>query len=81
MTDNTVTDTTEEVADNADTEESTEEKPDAGQNADIPADSSDVDGQIEFSDCGFHWYPMILILLIAVYTGIRIKKVREELEE
>ena len=47
----------------------------------IPADSSDADGHISFADCGFHWYPIILILVIAGYTGVRIKKIREELDE
>ena len=47
----------------------------------IPADSSDADGHISFADCGFHWYPVILILVIAGYTGVRIKKIREELDE
>ena len=46
----------------------------------IPADSSDADGHISFADCGFHWYPIILILVIAGYTGVRIKKIREELD-
>ena len=57
--------------------------PDTGAGADdsIPADSSDADGHISFADCGFHWYPIILILVIAGYTGVRIKKIREELDE
>ncbi len=45
----------------------------------IPADSSDADGHISFADCGFHWYPVILILVIAGYTVLRIRKIREEL--
>ena len=56
---------------------------DGSGNADdsIPADSSDADGHISFADCGSHWYPIILILVIAGYTGVRIKKIREELDE
>lgn len=46
----------------------------------IPADSSDADGNISFADCGFHWYPVILILVIAGYTVLRIRKIREELD-
>lgn len=46
----------------------------------IPADSSDADGHISFADCGFHWYPVILILVIAGYTVLRIRKIREELD-
>ena len=53
----------------------------AGADDSIPADSSDADGQVGFADCGFHWYPIILILVIAGYTGVRIKKIREELDE
>lgn len=46
----------------------------------IPADSSDADGHISFADCGFHWYPVILILVIAGYTVLRIRKIREEID-
>ncbi len=46
----------------------------------IPADSSDADGHISFADCGSHWYPVILILVIAGYTVLRIRKIREELD-
>ena len=46
----------------------------------IPADSSDADGHISFADCGFHWYPVILILVVAGYTVLRIRKIREELD-
>lgn len=46
----------------------------------IPADSSDADGHISFADCGSHWYPVILILVIAGYTVLRIQKIREELD-
>ena len=46
----------------------------------IPADSSDADGRISFADCGSHWYPVILILVIAGYTVLRIRKIREELD-
>lgn len=55
---------------------------DGSGNADdsIPADSSDADGHISFADCGFHWYPIILILVIAGYTVLRIRKIREELD-
>ena len=55
---------------------------DGSGNADdsIPADSSDADGHISFADCGFHWYPTILILVIAGYTVLRIRKIREELD-
>ena len=71
--------------DTTDVADSTETGADAdgSGNADdsIPADSSDADGYISFADCGFHWYPMILILVIAGYTGVRIKKIREELDE
>lgn len=55
---------------------------DGSGNADdsIPADSSDADGHISFADCGSHWYPIILILVIAGYTVLRIRKIREELD-
>ena len=55
---------------------------DGSGNADdsIPADSSDADGHISFADCGSHWYPVILILVIAGYTVLRIRKIREELD-
>ena len=69
----TGSDDTTDVADSTDTG--------AGADDSIPADSSDADGHISFADCGFHWYPIILILVIAGYTGVRIKKIREELDE
>ena len=52
----------------------------AGADDSIPADSSDADGHISFADRGFHWYPVILILVIAGYTVLRIRKIREELD-
>ena len=69
----TGSDDTTDVTDSTDTG--------AGADDSIPADSSDADGQVGFADCGFHWYPIILILVIAGYTGVRIKKIREELDE
>ena len=70
--------------DTTDVTDSTETGADAdgSGNADdsIPADSSDADGHISFADCGFHWYPVILILVIAGYTVLRIRKIREELD-
>ena len=75
----TGSDNTTDVTDSTDTGAGA----DGSGNADdsIPADSSDADGHISFADCGFHWYPIILILVIAGYTGVRIKKIREELDE
>ena len=89
-----VTDGTETGADSTDADtgsddttdvaDSTETGADAdgSGNADdsIPADSSDADGHISFADCGSHWYPVILILVIAGYTVLRIRKIREELD-
>lgn len=71
-------DDTTDVADGTDTGAGA----DGSGNADdsIPADSSDADGHISFADCGFHWYPIILILVIAGYTVLRIRKIREELD-
>ena len=71
-------DDTTDVADGTDTGADA----DGSGNADdsIPADSSDADGHISFADCGFHWYPIILILVIAGYTVLRIRKIREELD-
>ncbi len=71
-------DDTTDVADGTDTGTGA----DGSGNADdsIPADSSDADGHISFADCGFHWYPIILILVIAGYTVLRIRKIREELD-
>lgn len=70
--------------DTTDVTDSTETGADAdgSGNADdsIPADSSDADGHISFADCGSHWYPVILILVIAGYTVLRIRKIREELD-
>ncbi len=68
--------------DTTDVADSTETGADADGSADdsIPADSSDADGHISFADCGFHWYPIILILVIAGYTVLRIRKIREELD-
>ncbi len=70
--------------DTTDVADSTETGTDAdgSGNADdsIPADSSDADGHISFADCGSHWYPIILILVIAGYTVLRIRKIREELD-
>lgn len=70
--------------DTTDVADSTETGADAdgSGNADdsIPADSSDADGHISFADCGSHWYPIILILVIAGYTVLRIRKIREELD-
>lgn len=74
----TGSDDTTDVADSTDTGAGA----DGSGNADdsIPADSSDADGRISFADCGFHWYPVILILVIAGYTVLRIRKIREELD-
>ena len=74
----TGSDDTTDVADGTDTGAGA----DGSGNADdsIPADSSDADGHISFADCGFHWYPIILILVIAGYTVLRIRKIREELD-
>ena len=71
-------DDTTDVADGTDTGTGA----DGSGNADdsIPADSSDADGHISFADCGSHWYPIILILVIAGYTVLRIRKIREELD-
>ena len=71
-------DDTTDVADGTDTGAGA----DGSGNADdsIPADSSDADGHISFADCGSHWYPIILILVIAGYTVLRIRKIREELD-
>lgn len=80
VTDGTETgsDDSTDVADGTDTGAGA----DGSGNADdsIPADSSDADGHISFADCGFHWYPVILILVIAGYTVLRIRKIREELD-
>lgn len=74
----TGSDDTTDVADSTETGTGA----DGSGNADdsIPADSSDADGHISFADCGFHWYPVILILVIAGYTVLRIRKIREELD-
>lgn len=74
----TGSDDTTDVADSTDTGAGA----DGSGNADdsIPADSSDADGRISFADCGSHWYPIILILVIAGYTVLRIRKIREELD-
>lgn len=74
----TGSDDTTDVADSTETGTGA----DGSGNADdsIPADSSDADGHISFADCGFHWYPIILILVIAGYTVLRIRKIREELD-
>lgn len=74
----TGSDDTTDVADSTDTGAGA----DGSGNTDdsIPADSSDADGHISFADCGFHWYPIILILVIAGYTVLRIRKIREELD-
>ena len=68
--------------DTTDVADSTVTGADADGSADdsIPADSSDADGHISFADCGFHWYPIILILVIAGYTVLRIRKIRGELD-
>ena len=74
----TGSDDTTDVADSTETGTGA----DGSGNADdsIPADSSDADGHISFADCGSHWYPIILILVIAGYTVLRIRKIREELD-
>ena len=74
----TGSDNTTDVTDSTDTGAGA----DGSGNADdsIPADSSDADGHISFADCGSHWYPVILILVIAGYTVLRIRKIREELD-
>ena len=74
----TGSDDTTDVADSTETGTGA----DGSGNADdsITADSSDADGHISFADCGFHWYPVILILVIAGYTVLRIRKIREELD-
>lgn len=85
VTEGTETDADTGSDDTTDVADSTETGADAdgsGNTDDsIPADSSDADGHISFADCGFHWYPVILILVIAGYTVLRIRKIREELDE
>ena len=82
VTEGTETDADTGSDDTTDVADSTETGADADGSADdsIPADSSDADGHISFADCGFHWYPIILILVIAGYTVLRIRKIREELD-
>lgn len=84
VTEGTETDADTGSDDTTDVADSTETGADAdgsGNTGDsIPADSSDADGHISFADCGFHWYPVILILVIAGYTVLRIRKIREELD-
>lgn len=84
VTEGTETDADTGSDDTTDVADSTETGADAdgsGNTDDsIPADSSDADGHISFADCGFHWYPVILILVIAGYTVLRIRKIREELD-
>ena len=84
VTEGTETDADTGSDDTTDVADSTETGADAdgSGNADdsIPADSSDADGHISFADCGSHWYPVILILVIAGYTVLRIRKIREELD-
>lgn len=84
VTEGTETDADTGSDDTTDVTDSTETGADAdgsGNTDDsIPADSSDADGHISFADCGFHWYPVILILVIAGYTVLRIRKIREELD-
>ena len=84
VTEGTETDADTGPDDTTDVADSTETGADAdgsGNTGDsIPADSSDADGHISFADCGFHWYPVILILVIAGYTVLRIRKIREELD-
>ena len=71
----------DETTDVADSTETGADADGSGNTDDsIPADSSDADGHISFADCGFHWYPIILILVIAGYTVLRIRKIREELD-
>ena len=82
MTEGTETDADTGSDDTTDVADSTETGADADGSADdsIPADSSDADGHISFADCGFHWYPIILILVIGGSTVLRIRKIREELD-
>ena len=82
VTEGTETDADTGSDDTTDVADSTVTGADADGSADdsIPADSSDADGHISFADCGFHWYPIILILVIAGYTVLRIRKIREELD-
>ena len=82
VTEGTETDADTGSDDTTDVADSTETGADADGSADdsIPADSSDADGHISFADCGFHWYPIILILVIAGYTVLRIRKISEELD-
>ena len=74
----TGSDDTTDVADSTETGADADGSGNTGDS--IPADSSDADGHISFADCGFHWYPVILILVIAGYTVLRIRKIREELD-
>lgn len=83
-----VTDGTETGADSTDADTGSDDTTDVADGTDtgadaddsIPADSSDADGHISFADCESHWYPIILILVIAGYTVLRIRKIREELD-
>ncbi len=84
VTEGTETDADTGSDDTTDVADSTETGADADRSGNtddsIPADSSDADGHISFADCGSHWYPVILILVIAGYTVLRIRKIRGELD-
>ena len=36
---------------------------------------------VPFGECGFHWIPIVWLLVILGYTVVRVKKLRDESEE
>ena len=42
---------------------------------------TDSDSHIPFGECGFHWIPIVWLLVILGYTVVRVKKLRDESEE
>ena len=49
--------------------------------SDSVENGTDSDSHIPFGECGFHWIPIVWLLVILGYTVVRVKKLRDESEE
>ena len=49
--------------------------------SDSVENGTDSDSHIPFGECGFHWFPIVWLLVILGYTVVRVKKLRDESEE
>ena len=67
-------------AENSSTYEDQEEET-VQADSDSVVEGTDSEDHIPFGECGFHWIPIVWLLVILGYTVVRVKKLRDESEE